>query len=85
MATLGPQESLARVTRAEKRLRSTTRRVFPALPEALGRDSFHCSPQGRGSAVQFNSSVSAMPAAASRTFPAPASKGTADTLPVRWA
>ena len=46
-------------------------------------DTFHCNSQVAGSAVQFNSSVSAMPDKHTRTFAAPPHPGTADTLLLR--
>ena len=46
-------------------------------------DTLHCREDIGGSAVQFNSNVSAMPASHSRTFETPAHPGTADTLLVR--
>jgi len=46
-------------------------------------DTFHCNSQVAGSAVQFNSSVSAMPAHTTRTFATPPHPGTADTLLLR--
>jgi len=49
----------------------------------MGFDTLHCSMSATGSAVQFNSSVSAMPPYLSRTFEAPLHPGTADTLLVR--
>jgi hypothetical protein len=48
-------------------------------------DTFHCSSRVAGSAVQFNSSVSAMPAHTTRTFATPPHPGTADTLLLRSA
>jgi hypothetical protein len=48
-------------------------------------DTLHCRQEIAGSAVQFNSSVSAMPPKPPRTFEAPLHPGTADTLLVRWA
>ena len=42
-----------------------------------------CSFRVTGSAVQFNSSVSAMPANPARTFAAPPHPGTADALVLR--
>ena len=46
-------------------------------------DTFHCSSDVAGSAVQFNSSVSAMPDNPTRTFATPPHPGTADTLLLR--
>jgi hypothetical protein len=43
-------------------------------------DTLPCRQDTRGSAVQFNSKVSAMPANPTRTSPAPLHWGTADTL-----
>jgi hypothetical protein len=63
---------------------------FPGPGRRLGslratptRDTLHCSPGARGEAVQFNRSVSAMPAHATASSPAPL-PGTADTLLVRY-
>ena len=48
-------------------------------------DTLHCSSPVAGSAVQFNSSVPAMPDHPKRTFATPPHPGTADTLLLRWA
>jgi hypothetical protein len=48
-------------------------------------DTFHCSSDVAGSAVQFNSSVSAMPDHPKRTFVRPPHPGTANTLLLRSA
>jgi hypothetical protein len=48
-------------------------------------DTFHCNSQVAGSAVQFNSSVSAMPDTPTRTFATPPHPGTADTRLLRSA
>jgi hypothetical protein len=48
-------------------------------------DTFHCSSPVAGSAVQFNSGVSAMPDNPRRTFAPPPHPGTADTPLLRWA
>jgi hypothetical protein len=46
-------------------------------------DTLHCRQEIAGSAVQFNSSVSAVPPPPSRTFETPVHSGTADTLLLR--
>lgn len=51
---------------------------------SAGPDSLHSSLGVSGSAVQFNSSVSAMPPHNSRKFARLFLPGTADTLLVRW-
>jgi hypothetical protein len=52
---------------------------------ALLPDSLHCGSDVSGSAVQFNSSVSAMPATRLKDKSTPSPAGTADyTLLVRW-
>jgi hypothetical protein len=48
-------------------------------------DTLHCRLDVAGSAVQFNSSVSAMPPSPLRTFETPVHPGTADTLLLRYA
>jgi hypothetical protein len=47
-------------------------------------DTLHCKSHARGSAAQFNQSVSAMPSYDSRNFDCPSGQGTADTLSKRW-
>ena len=44
----------------------------------------HCNSPVAGSAVQFNSSVSAMPDKPTRTFATPLNSGTAETLLLFW-
>ena len=46
-------------------------------------DTFHCNSHVAGSAVQFNSSVSAMPDYPTRTSATPPHPGMADTLLLR--
>ena len=58
--------------------------TLPLFPGGLrGSFRFLGFPAIPGSAVQFNSNVSAMPPSPSRTFETPAHPGTADTLLVR--
>ena len=54
--------------------------LLSAAPQA---HTLHCSSNVRGSAAQFNGSVSAMPSLPRGKFGAPSGQGTADTLLVR--
>ena len=58
------------------------RRLFP-MRRKTSMGVLHCNSHVAGSAVQFNSSVSAMPDKHTRTFAAPPHPGTADTLLLR--
>jgi hypothetical protein len=62
------------------RLRFGLPREAGPAPQTHAPDTLHCSSDVAGSAVQFNGSVSPMPAHPARTFAAPPHPGTVDTL-----
>jgi hypothetical protein len=84
MASRSPIRVSARAGESFSRLAPPPRTRSGSEAGGCSGDTLHCSSDVAGSAVQFNSSVSAMPSHLSRTFATPAHPGTADTLLLRW-
>jgi hypothetical protein len=83
MATAGISEEIATATNAGSEAPTYRYERGTRNGRAASGDTLHCKSHVRGSAAQFNQSVSAMPSHDSRNFDRPSGQGTADTLSKR--
>lgn len=83
MATAGISEEIASTASAGSEAPAHLYERCSCNGRGASRDTLHGKSHARGSAAQFNQSVSAMPSYDSRKFDCPSGQGTADTLSKR--
>ena len=83
MAAMSQNEDSIRLGKAQPTLTSLEPASRFSLPARYSNDTLHCTKRVAGEAVQFNSSVSAMPSHHSLRSFVPVALGTADTLLLR--